>query len=81
MSARERIEQLRRELDHHNYCYYVRDDPEIPDAEYDRLLRELQALENAHPELITPDSPTQRVGATPDTAFAEVVHAVPMQSL
>ncbi|BAN69471.1 NAD-dependent DNA ligase LigA [endosymbiont of unidentified scaly snail isolate Monju] len=78
---RQRIEALRREIDYHNYRYYVLDDPEIPDAEYDRLMRELQALEAEHPELVTPDSPTQRVGAKPLSAFAEVRHAVPMLSL
>lgn len=76
-----RIEALRAEILHHNYLYFVLDQPEIPDAEYDRLLRELQALEAAHPELITPDSPTQRVGARPLDAFAPVHHQVPMLSL
>jgi len=76
-----RVEELRGEIREHNYRYYVLDDPIIPDADYDRLMRELQALEQAHPELITPDSPTRRVGATPDTAFAEVRHSLPMLSL
>jgi DNA ligase (NAD+) len=76
-----RAAQLRRELTHHNYRYYVLDDPEIPDAEYDRLMRELQALEQDHPELRTPDSPTQRVGAAPLAAFVEVAHRLPMLSL
>ena len=76
-----RIAELRRQLDDANYRYYVLDDPTIPDAEYDRLLRELGELEAAHPELVTPDSPTQRVGATPSGAFAEVRHAIPMLSL
>jgi DNA ligase (NAD+) len=76
-----RAEALRRELEHHNYRYYVLDDPEIPDAEYDRLLRELQDLEAAHPDLRTPDSPTQRVGAPPLSSFAEVEHRLPMLSL
>ncbi|HEY5782014.1 MAG TPA: NAD-dependent DNA ligase LigA, partial [Lysobacter sp.] len=76
-----RIDQLRRQLDDANYRYYVLDDPTIPDAEYDRLLRELGDLEAAHAELVTPDSPTQRVGATPSGAFAEVRHAIPMLSL
>ncbi len=79
--ARAQIEQLRQRINYHNYRYYVLDDPEIPDSEYDRLLRELQALEAQHPELITPDSPTQRVGAQPLKDFAEVRHAVPMLSL
>jgi len=76
-----RAEALRREIDHHNYRYYVLDDPQIPDAEYDRLLRELQALEARYPDLITPESPTQRVGAEPLDAFAEVEHRVHMLSL
>ncbi|NJN47128.1 MAG: NAD-dependent DNA ligase LigA, partial [Candidatus Competibacteraceae bacterium] len=76
-----RIAELRSQLNNHNYRYYVLDDPVIPDADYDCLLRELQNLEQAHPELITADSPTQRVGATPISAFAQVQHAVPMLSL
>lgn len=76
-----RIEALREQIRHHNYLYYVLDAPEIPDAEYDRLLRELEHLEAEHPELITPDSPTQRVGAQPLAAFGEVRHEVPMLSL
>ncbi|MCF7991409.1 MAG: NAD-dependent DNA ligase LigA [Thiohalocapsa sp.] len=76
-----RAEQLRRELTHHSYRYYVLDDPEIPDAEYDRLMRELQALEADYPDLRTPDSPTQRVGAEPVAAFGEVEHRLPMLSL
>ena len=80
-SVRERAQQLRAEIDHHNYRYYVLDDPEVPDIEYDRLLRELQQLEAGHPDLITPDSPTQRVGAVPLDAFQEVRHRVPMLSL
>ena len=78
---RARAKALRRELEHHNYRYYVLDDPEIPDAEYDRLLRELQALEARYPELVTPDSPTQRVGAAPLESFVEVEHRLPMLSL
>lgn len=76
-----RIQELREQIRHHNYRYYVLDDPEIPDAEYDRLLRELQRLEAEHPEFITEDSPTQRVGAEPLKAFGEVRHEVPMLSL
>jgi len=79
--AQDRIAALRDEIDQHNYRYYVLDEPSIPDAEYDRLLRELQALEAAHPELITADSPTQRVGGAPLSAFGEVVHKLPMLSL
>ena len=73
-----RISELRELIRHHNYRYYVLDDPEASDAEYDRLMRELEELENKHPELITPDSPTQRVGAAPAEEFAPVQHAVPM---
>ena len=75
------VADLRRRIDDANYRYYVLDDPDIPDAEYDRLMRELQALEAAHPQLVTPDSPTRRVGAAPASGFAEVRHAVPMLSL
>ena len=77
----QRVEKLREQIDYHNYRYYVLDDPEIPDSEYDRLLRELQALEQKHPELITSDSPTQRVGAQPLSAFSEIKHLQPMLSL
>ncbi|HHJ12238.1 MAG TPA: NAD-dependent DNA ligase LigA, partial [Chromatiales bacterium] len=80
-AVRRRIEELRRQIEYHNYRYYVLDDPEIPDAEYDRLMRELQRLEAEHPEFITPDSPTQRVGAAPRSEFGEVRHRVPMLSL
>lgn len=76
-----RIEELRAQINEHNYRYYVLDDPVISDAEFDALMRELIALEEAHPELITPDSPTQRVGAPPSEAFAIVEHRVPMLSL
>ena len=76
-----RIADLRRQLEDANYRYYVLDEPSIPDAEYDRLLRELEALEVAHPDLITADSPTQRVGNAPAGKFAEVRHAIPMLSL
>ena len=80
-SAADKARELRRQLDHHNYRYHVLDDPEVSDAEYDRLMRELKALEAEHPELVTPDSPTQRVGATPVSELQEVVHSVPMLSL
>jgi len=75
------IQQLRQQIDEHNYRYYILDEPSIPDAEYDRLLRELQALEAQYPESITADSPTQRVGALPLTVFKQVTHEVPMLSL
>ncbi|MGI6575546.1 MAG: NAD-dependent DNA ligase LigA [bacterium] len=77
----QRIKELRELLAYHNYRYYTLDDPELSDAEYDRLLRELQDLENAYPELITPDSPTQRVGGEPLAYFAVVEHRVPLLSL
>ncbi|MCL4798265.1 MAG: NAD-dependent DNA ligase LigA [Burkholderiales bacterium] len=76
-----RVEQLRREIDEHNYRYYVLDAPTISDADFDRMFRELQALEAEHPELASPDSPTQRVGGAPLAAFASVAHRVPMLSL
>lgn len=77
----QRVQELHRLLHHHAHRYYVLDAPEIPDAEYDRLFRELQALEAAHPELLTSDSPTQRVGGKPLDHFAPVRHAVPMLSI
>lgn len=80
-SLKERLIQLSNELRHHEYLYHVLDEPEIPDAEYDRLMRELRDIEAAHPEWISDDSPTQRVGAAPLTAFEQVVHEVPMLSL
>jgi DNA ligase (NAD+) len=80
-AAKKRVESLRAEIRHHNYQYHVLDDPEVPDAEYDRLVRELQALEEEYPDLITLDSPTQRVGAEPIQAFGTVRHLVPMLSL
>ena len=76
-----RAAALRRAIEHHNYLYYVKDRPEISDAEFDRLFRELQELEQRHPELVTPDSPTQRVGAKAEGEFAAVSHALPMLSL
>ncbi len=79
--AIQRINKLRELINHHNYRYYVLDSPEISDAEYDELIRELQQLEEAHPELITSDSPTQRVGAAPVEAFGVVEHPQPLLSL
>ena len=78
---RARAAWLAAELNRHNHSYYVLDNPSIPDAEYDQLFRELQALELAHPELNTPDSPTQRVGAAPLPLFEQVTHSIPMLSL
>jgi DNA ligase (NAD+) len=76
-----RVDALRRRIVHHNELYHVLDAPEIPDAEYDRLVVELRQLEERHPELATPDSPTQTVGAAPSGLFSEVRHRVPMMSL
>ncbi len=80
-SAAERIRRLVEELNRHIRLYHLEDSPEISDAEYDRLFRELQALEEAHPSLQLPDSPTQRVGAPPAEGFQSVAHRVPMLSL
>jgi len=76
-----RAKALREDIDQHNFRYYVLDAPSVPDAEYDRLMRELEALEESYPHLISPDSPTQRVGAQPMAEFGEVHHAEPMLSL
>jgi DNA ligase (NAD+) len=78
---KQRAADLRREIEHHNRRYYVHDDPEIGDDAYDKLLDELRRLESEHPELLTPDSPTQRVGAPPSQGLLEVEHAEPMLSL
>ena len=75
------LQRLREEIAAHDYRYHVLDDPQVPDSEYDRLMRELRKLESAWPELISPDSPSQRVGGQPLTGFAEIVHSVPMLSL
>ncbi len=80
-AARSRVEALRRDIEYHTHRYYELDDPEISDAEFDALMRELRELEEAHPELVTSDSPTRRVGGTVSTTFAEVRHRVPMMSL
>ena len=79
--AEQRIAVLSREIRHHDHLYYSKDRPEISDAEYDRLFRELVELESAHPDLITSDSPTQRVGAPPIDELAKVPHERPMLSL
>ncbi len=80
-SAAARVDELREQIRHHNYLYHVLDAPEVPDAEYDRLVRELTKLEQEHPELVTVDSPTQRVGDAPIEAFGTVEHRLPMLSL
>src|SRR5215831_16594369 len=72
---------LREKLRHHEHQYYVLDQPEISDAEYDAMMRQLQALEAAHPELATPDSPTRRVGGKPREGFQKIGHSSPMLSL
>src|SRR5262249_31060996 len=80
-AARQRAAALRAELEHHSYLYYVKDAPEISDAQFDQLFRELQELEALYPSLRTADSPTQRVGAALEGDFAPVAHSVPMLSL
>jgi len=81
MAIQKELKKLRDQIIHHNYRYYVLDDPHISDAEYDRLFRKLQELESQNPDLITPDSPTQRVGAIPLTEFETITHSIPMLSL
>jgi len=80
-AAAKRAEKLRREINTHNHSYYMLDNPVITDAQYDRLLQELRTLESEHPELLTPDSPTQRVGGAPAEGFTQVQHSAPMLSL
>src|SRR6201996_5614595 len=81
LSPDQQIEALREELRHHEHLYYVLDAPQISDAEYDALMNRLKALEAEHPELVTPDSPTQRVGGKPREGFTKVPHSRPMLSL
>lgn len=81
MTTKNEIDELKKQLRHHEYQYHVLDAPEIPDVEYDKLMQRLKALEEAHPELVTSDSPTQRVGAAPLSAFETVRHEIPMLSL
>ncbi len=80
-SIQQQIQQLREQIEHHEYLYYVLDQPEIADAEYDQLMRQLNALESAHPEYLTPDSPTQRVGGAPREGLQRIPHSSPMLSL
>jgi len=80
-ALKKRVEKLREEIEYHNYRYYVLDQPEIPDAQYDRLMRELEKIEEEYPELRSPNSPTQRVGAPPLEEFEIVRHSIPMLSL
>ncbi|MEJ2257648.1 MAG: NAD-dependent DNA ligase LigA, partial [Woeseiaceae bacterium] len=79
--VKKKIEALREQIRYHNYRYYILDDIEIPDAEYDRLVRELEQLEEDNPDLVTADSPTQRVGIEPAGAFNTIKHRIPMLSL
>ena len=81
MGAAKRFAELRDEINYHAYRYHTLDDPVISDAEYDGLMHELRALEEAQPELLTSDSPTRRVGAPPLDQFEKVIHPVPMTSL
>ena len=80
-NTRSRLEQLRERIRWHDYLYHVRDAPEIPDSEFDAMMRELRSVEESHPELVTSDSPTQRVGGAPAEGFTEVAHRRPMLSL
>src|SRR5947199_5039359 len=80
-SIKSRVEALREKIRHHEHRYYVLDDPEVSDAEFDLLMQDLKQLEAEHPELVTPDSPTQRVGGKPREGFAKVRHSRPMLSL
>src|SRR6202047_3433372 len=80
-AAKQEIEELRDKIRHHDYRYYVLDDPELSDAAYDRLMNRLKELEAANPKLMTPDSPSARVGGTPRAGFQTVRHARPMLSL
>lgn len=80
MTTKQHLDTLKQQLRHHEYQYHVLDAPEIPDAEYDKLMEELKAIEAEHPEWITSDSPTQRVGAAPLAAFDTVRHEIPMYS-
>ena len=80
-AVKNRLDDLRKKIHYHNYRYYVLDEPEISDAEYDRLFQELEVLERKHPELVTPDSPTQRIGAKPLEEFGTYEHSIPMLSL
>ena len=79
--ATRRAAELREQLDQHDYRYYVLNEPSVPDAEYDRLMKELRDIEAAHPELVTADSPTQRVSGSASSEFGEVQHTIPMLSL
>ncbi|MEX2130452.1 MAG: NAD-dependent DNA ligase LigA, partial [Pseudohongiellaceae bacterium] len=79
--AKKELESLRSRILHHDTRYFTYDSPEIPDADYDRLVNRLQELERQFPDLITPDSPSQRIGSAPLKTFAQVIHEIPMMSL
>ncbi|MBI3008778.1 MAG: NAD-dependent DNA ligase LigA, partial [Candidatus Omnitrophica bacterium] len=81
MDVRQEIEKLRKEISYHNYRYYILDSPQVSDAQYDRLMRRLEELEKEYPEFVSPDSPTQRVGAPPLEKFSTMNHSIPMLSL
>ena len=81
VTAKCQILELRESVEYHNYRYYVLDDPEIPDSRYDRLMIDLQALETEHPQYLSVDSPSQKVGGHAQRTFSEVVHSIPMRSL
>src|SRR5262245_30071735 len=81
MNAQSRIEKLRREIERHNRLYYDKHKPEISDNKFDRLLKELEALESQHPELASAQSPTQKVGGAPQKEFSQVTHEIPMLSI
>src|SRR6202142_2422895 len=80
-ALQKKIESLREKIRHHEYLYYVQDNPELTDADFDKLMNELKRLEADHPELVTPDSPTQRVGGKPREGFVKAKHSSPMLSL
>ncbi|MCF8129668.1 MAG: NAD-dependent DNA ligase LigA, partial [Deltaproteobacteria bacterium] len=77
-NIREKIDELRKKIEYHNHRYYVMDDPEISDADYDKLFGQLLNLEKQHPELVSLDSPTLKVGGSPKTGFSRVTHRTPM---
>src|SRR5918993_1422215 len=81
MSLERRVDTLRKTIEKHNYDYYILDQPTATDAEYDALFRELREIESAHPELVSPESPTQRVGIAPQSRFGQIRHPLPMLSL
>ncbi len=81
MSIEQTLDELKQQLNYHAYRYYVEDSPELPDAEYDRMMQELLSIESEHPELVTVDSPSQRVGGEALDGFTQIQHEIPMLSL